>query len=58
MKQSELAKKIGISRTYLNGILKEKRIPGIELAKRISKITGKDFFEMRKDIKKLIKELL
>ena len=58
MKQSELAKKIGISRTYLNGILKGKRIPGIELAKKISKITGKDFFEMRKDIKKLLKELL
>jgi len=58
MKQSELAQKLGIDRTYLNGILRGKRIPGIELAKKISKITGKDFFEMRKDIKKLLKELL
>ena len=58
MKQSELAEKLGIDRTYLNGILRGKRVPGIELAKKISKITGKDFFEMRKDIKKLLKELL
>lgn len=58
MKQSELAKKIGISRTYLNGILKGKRTPGIELAKKINKIVGKDFFEMRSDLKKLIKEYL
>ena len=58
MKQLGLAKKIGISRTYLNGILKGKRVPSVELARKISKITGKDFFEMRKDLKKLIKELL
>lgn len=58
MKQNDLAKKIGISRTYLNGILRGKRSPGIELAKRISKITGKNFFEMRVDLKKLIKELI
>lgn len=58
MKQLELAKKLGIDRTYLNGILRGKRIPGIELAKRINELTGKDFFEMRPDIKKLIKELL
>ena len=58
MTQDQLAQKIGISRTYLNGILREKRTPGVNLAKRISKVTGKDFFEMRKDLKKLIKELL
>jgi len=58
MNQKELAQKIGISRTYLNGILKGKRTPGIKLAKKINKITGKDFFEMRPDLKKLIKEYL
>jgi len=58
MKQEGLAKKIGISRTYLNGILKGKRIPSIELAKRVSKITGKDFFDLRPELKKLIKEFL
>ena len=58
MKQSKLAKKIGISRTYLNGILRNKRTPSINLAKKIVKLTGKNFFEMRPDIKKLVKEFL
>ena len=58
MKQNILAKKIGISRTYLNGVLRGKKIPSIELAKRISKITGKDFFDLRPELKKLIKEFL
>lgn len=58
MKQSELAEKLGIDRTYLNGILRGKRRPGIELARKINKIIGKDFFEMRSDLKKLIKEFL
>ncbi len=58
MNQTELAQKIGISRTYLNGILRGKRTPGIILAKKIVKITRKDFFDMRPDLKKLIKEFL
>jgi transcriptional regulator with XRE-family HTH domain len=58
MKQGELAKRLGISRTYLNGILNGKRRPSIKLAKKISKITGKNFFEMRPDIKKLISEVM
>ena len=58
MKQEELAKKIGISRTYLNGILRGKRTPSIELAKRISKVADKDFFDLRPELKKLIKEFL
>ena len=58
MTQEKLAKKIGISRTYLNGILKGKRTPSVKLAKRISKVTGKDFFDLRPELKKLIKQFL
>ena len=58
MTQEQMAKKIGISRTYLNGILNRKRTPGIELAKRISQLTDKGFFYFRPDLKKLFKELL
>ncbi len=58
MTQGELANKLGIDRTYLNGILKGKRIPGVELAKKIVELTGKDFFDLRPDLKKLLKEYL
>ncbi len=58
MTQGELAKTLGIDRTYLNGILRGKRYPGVELAKKISQITGKPFFDLRPDLKKLIKEYL
>ena len=58
MKQKKLANKIGISRTYLNGILKGKRTPSIELAEKIAKITGRNFFEFRPDLKRLIKSHL
>lgn len=58
MNQSELAKKLGVDRTYLNGILRGKRIPGIELAKKLSKITGRSFFDFRPDLKNLLKEIL
>ncbi len=58
MKQKELAKKIGISRTYLNGILNGKRIPGVSLAEKIEKLTGKKFFDLRPDLKKIMKDHL
>ena len=58
IKQKDLAKALGIHRTYLNGILKGKRRPGVKLAKRITDMTGKNFFEMRPDLRSLIKEYL
>jgi len=58
MNQTKLSKKLGVSRTYLNGILRGKRTPSVELAKRIIKINGMDFFYFRPDLKKLFKELL
>ena len=58
MNQTELAERIGISRTYLNGILNGTIKPSIETAKKISKLTGKPFFELRPDLKKLVKEYL
>ncbi len=56
--QSELAKILGIERSYFNAILNGRRQPSIKLAKRISKLTGKNFFELRPDLAKVIKELL
>jgi transcriptional regulator with XRE-family HTH domain len=58
MTQSELAKQLGIDRAYLNGILRGKRFPGVKLAEKISQITGKNFFDLRPDLKKLMKEHL
>jgi transcriptional regulator with XRE-family HTH domain len=58
MNQSNLAKDLSISRTYLNGILRGKRKPGVKLAKKISQITGKPFFDLRPDLKRLIKDYL
>ncbi len=58
MTQTILAKKLGIPRTYLNGILRGKRQPGVNLAKKITKLTGKPFFDLRPDLRKLMKEYL
>jgi len=58
MKQKDLAKKLGISRTYLNGIVKKKRIPGRELAKKIAKNIGKHWLDFRPQDKELLKELM
>ena len=58
MTQGELAKSLGIDRTYLNGILRGKRQPSVELAEKISLMTGKPFFDLRPDLKKLIKQYL
>lgn len=56
--QSQLAKILGIERSYLNAILNGRRHPSIKLAKKISKLTGKNFFELRPDLAKVIRELL
>jgi transcriptional regulator with XRE-family HTH domain len=56
MTQEELAKKLGISRTYLNGILRHKRIPSRKLAKRIAGLTDTSWINFRPSDKELIKE--
>lgn len=58
MKQGELAKKLNIDRAYLNGILRKKRQPSIKLAEEICKLTGMNFFDLRPDLKRLMKEHL
>jgi len=58
MNQGKLAEKLGIDRSYLNGILNGKRIPSVKLAEKLSKITGKNFFDFRPDLKKLVKNHL
>jgi transcriptional regulator with XRE-family HTH domain len=58
MTQSDLAKQLGIDRAYLNGILRGRRLPGVRLAERICKVTGKNFFDLRPDLKRLMKEHL
>jgi transcriptional regulator with XRE-family HTH domain len=58
MNQGKLAKKLGIPRSYLNGILRGKRQPGVRLAEKIVAETGIDFFKLRPDLKRLVKEYL
>jgi len=58
MTQTEMAKKLGISRTYLNGILNGKRKPSIKLAKKIAKLMGISYLELRKDIKEILLDSL
>jgi len=58
MKQTELAKILKIDRAYLNGILRLKRQPSVKLAEKICKLTGKNFFDLRPDLKRLMKEHL
>ena len=58
MTQKELAKKLGITRSYLNSILRGKRRPGIKLAKKIAATQGVSFFTYRPDLKEMLKEAL
>jgi len=58
MKQSDQAKKLGIGRSYLNGILNGRRRPSKKLALKISKLTKRSFFDLRPDLLKLFKENL
>jgi len=57
MTQGELAKKLGIPRSYLNGILRFKRVPSRNLAKKISKFTGIPWIYFRPNDLELLKEL-
>ena len=54
--QKETAKKLGITRVYLNYILNHKMTPGIRLAEKISKELGIPFFDLRPDIKNIYKK--
>ena len=58
MKQKDLAKELGITRTYLNGILRGKRKPGIVLARKLAKKRGESFFKYRPDLKEMLVEAL
>ena len=57
MTQENLAKRLGIDRTYLNGILRGKREPGLELAKKISKETGIPILKLKPRLNKILKEI-
>jgi len=54
--QKETAKKLNITRIYLNYILNHKMRPGVLLAEKISKELGIPFFELRPDIKNIYKK--
>jgi len=54
----KLAGELGINRVYLSSILTGKVYPSIKLAKRITKKTGKSFFDLRPDLRKLMREYL
>ena len=58
MKQKELAEILGISRSYLNGILRKKRKPSLELAEKISKLSSIKVTDLRPDILENIKKYL
>ena len=58
MNQKQLAIKLNIQRTYLNSILNGRRKPSIQLAKKISKATGRRLLDLRPDLKKLLKEII
>jgi len=53
-----MAEKLGINRVYLSSVLRGDVQPSMALAKKLSKITGRSFFDFRPDLKKIIKELL
>lgn len=58
MTQTEFAKKLGIARPYLNAILRKKRKGSVRLCEEISREFNIDFFELRPDLKELIKKHL
>jgi len=60
MTQSELAVKLKIPRTYLNGIIRGKRKPGLNLARRLAREPdiGKTLLELRPDLREILREIL
>jgi transcriptional regulator with XRE-family HTH domain len=60
MTQGELAQKYGIARSYLNGIVRGKRKPGLSLARKMSRDPdiGKTLMQLRPDLRELLREIL
>ncbi len=58
MDQKKLAKDLKIPRTYLNGILRGKRVPSRKLAKKIAEATGRTWLDFRPNDKNLLKDML
>jgi len=56
--QQEIAKKLGVKREYINSILRGKRKGSIRLTERLSELTGIPFFDLRPDLKTLLKKYL
>jgi len=58
IKQDDLAKVLGISRSYLNGVLRKKRKPSLKLAEKISKLRNIKVTDLRPEILENIKKYL
>ena len=60
MTQGELAKKYGISRQYLNGVLRGRIIPSIKLAEKMAQDPeiGRSFFELKPQLKELLRRYI
>jgi transcriptional regulator with XRE-family HTH domain len=50
----KLADELGINRVYLSAVLLGAQIPSVALAKKISRATGRSFFDFRPDLKDVI----
>jgi len=57
MTQDKLSDRLGISRGYLNAILRGKKEPGLKLAKKISKETGIPVLKLKPNLNKILKEI-
>jgi len=54
MNQTQEAKRLGITRQYLNAIMNHRMRPGIKLAKKISEFYGIPFLDLRPDVRAMI----
>ncbi len=54
--QKETAKKLGITRIYLNYILNHKMRPSVPLAEKISKELNIPFYDLRPDLRELARK--
>lgn len=53
-----MAEKLGVNRVYLSAVLTGAVQPSYSLAKKLTKITGRSFFDFRPDLKNLLKKIL
>lgn len=56
--QSEIAKELGITRQYLNAILRGRMRPSLKIALKINQLLGVPLVSIRPDLKDVIKRLL